>query len=54
MITHLRFPAVVLALSAAGFVCAAEPIAVADTDWPWWRGHNRDGVARTADKVPVT
>ena len=54
MMMSLRSSAVVLALSVAGSVFAAEPIDVADTDWPWWRGHNRDGVARTADKVPLS
>lgn len=30
---------------------AAEPIAVADRDWPWWRGRDRNGVA-AADQDP--
>lgn len=30
---------------------AAEPIAVAATDWPWWRGTDRNGTA-AADQVP--
>lgn len=31
---------------------SAEPIDVAETDWPWWRGPNSNGVANT-DSVPV-
>ncbi len=29
----------------------AEPITVADTDWPWWRGPHRNGIA-SADQNP--
>lgn len=31
-----------------------EPIAVAKTDWPWWRGPNRNGVADPDQKPPLT
>jgi len=30
---------------------ASDQIAVASTDWPWWRGPNRDGIA-SADQHP--
>ncbi len=43
--------------------CAAQPsgtvpgkpaaIAVSDTDWPWWRGYHRNGIA-PADEAPPT
>ncbi len=29
------------------------PIAVAPTDWPWWRGPNRDGVAAPGQTPPL-
>jgi outer membrane protein assembly factor BamB len=32
---------------------AAEPITFADTDWPWWRGPNRNGVASSDQKPPL-
>ena len=38
------------------FFCSAtadEPIKVASTDWPWWRGPNRNGVADPAQKPPL-
>lgn len=41
-------PALLLAAVAA----AADPITVAPTDWPWWRGPTRDGVAADQD-VPL-
>ncbi len=54
-----------LALAAAFLVatcpsCADEPrkdtgppVAVASTDWPWWRGPNRNGVADAKQKPPM-
>lgn len=36
-------------------VCAfAQGDAVADTDWPWWRGPRRDGTAAENQKPPLT
>src|SRR5689334_4227180 len=32
---------------------SAEPINVAATDWPWWRGPNRNGIAAADQKPPV-
>jgi outer membrane protein assembly factor BamB len=31
----------------------AEPVDVAATDWPWWRGPTRDGVAEAKQKPPL-
>ena len=31
----------------------AEPITVAATDWPWWRGPNRNGIADAKQKPPL-
>lgn len=33
--------------------CAADAIQVASTDWPWWRGLTRDGVADKGQKPPL-
>lgn len=30
------------------------PIKVSDTDWPWWRGPNRNGVADSNQSPPMT
>jgi outer membrane protein assembly factor BamB len=35
-------------------VKSAEPIAIAETDWPWWRGPQRNGVASANQKPPLT
>ncbi|MFM7843781.1 MAG: PQQ-binding-like beta-propeller repeat protein [Planctomycetota bacterium] len=37
-------------------VCAAEPepIRVAPTDWPWWRGPHGNGVAASDQQAPTT
>ena len=32
---------------------AVERIEMAPTDWPWWRGFNRDGIARADQKPPL-
>ena len=29
-------------------------VSVQDSDWPWWRGPNRDGAAAENQKVPLT
>jgi outer membrane protein assembly factor BamB len=42
------FPATALATQLP----AADGIAVAPTDWPWWRGPNRNGIA-PAQKIPL-
>ena len=31
----------------------AEPIAVASTDWPWWRGPDRNGIAASSQSPPT-
>ncbi len=50
------------ALTVAAFTCASPLIAVAappgavtfaPTDWPWWRGPQRNGVADASQKVPL-
>ncbi len=56
----LVFGLIVLAISGAGLVLAAEPskpspgerIEFAPTDWPWWRGPNRNGIASADQKPP--
>jgi outer membrane protein assembly factor BamB len=45
----LSLPAYALGLPFA----AVEPISVSPTDWPWWRGPTRDGVAPTNQVPPV-
>jgi outer membrane protein assembly factor BamB len=40
-------------LFALGMV-AAEPIAVSATDWPWWRGPTRNGIAPAGQSPPTT
>lgn len=50
-----------LVVSAAGLVFAAEPSKVtpgeryefASSDWPWWRGPNRNGIASADQKPPL-
>jgi outer membrane protein assembly factor BamB len=32
---------------------AASPITVSPTDWPWWRGPTRDGIAAAGQKLPL-
>jgi outer membrane protein assembly factor BamB len=53
-----RLPsAIIFALVIAFTLEAGEPkddrINVAPTDWPWWRGPNRNGVADAKQKPPV-
>jgi outer membrane protein assembly factor BamB len=31
----------------------AEPIAIGQADWPWWRGPNRNGIAASNQKPPL-
>ena len=31
----------------------AEPIRISPSDWPWWRGPERNGIARAAEKPPL-
>ncbi len=38
---------------APGNAAASETINVADTDWPWWRGPNRDGIAAANQQPPL-
>ncbi|MBW3539986.1 MAG: PQQ-binding-like beta-propeller repeat protein [Planctomycetes bacterium] len=38
---------------AEGPAAPAEPIAVDSTDWPWWRGPNRNGVAARDQHPPL-
>src|SRR3989442_15597384 len=33
---------------------ADDPIAVAENDWPWWRGSTRDGTANENQKPPTS
>ncbi len=49
------FLATLPATALASQLPAAEPskIAVTATDWPWWRGLTRDGVATPDQKVPL-
>jgi hypothetical protein len=39
------------ALNSSAKEAAAESLTFAATDWPWWRGRNRDGIA-SADQQP--
>ncbi|AMV28671.1 outer membrane biogenesis protein BamB [Gemmata sp. SH-PL17] len=41
------------ALAAQLSVAESSKIAVAATDWPWWRGFTRDGIAAPGQKVPL-
>ncbi len=58
MTSRILFSLIVLTLSVTAQQAAvaetepnAEKIVVAATDWPWWRGPNRNGVA-AADQTP--
>ncbi len=48
-------PATTLAVQLSAMGSNKEPnkIAVAATDWPWWRGFTRDGIAAPGQKVPL-
>ncbi len=35
-------------------LAAGEPINVADSDWPWWRGPARNGIAAAGQDPPLT
>lgn len=43
----------VLVLQLSPVPAMADDIRVADTDWPWWRGPNRNGVAHPDQSPPV-
>ena len=43
-----------LAASAGAVPPGDDPIPVAETDWPWWRGPNRDGSANENQKPPIS
>lgn len=46
--------ALVISIHHSDAIRAAEPaIKVAPTDWPWWRGPNRDGIASPNQKPPL-
>jgi outer membrane protein assembly factor BamB len=47
----LRATFLVFCLTVPAF--SADPIAVAPTDWPWWRGPTRDGVAADGQDIPL-
>lgn len=32
---------------------AAEPVKFGEGDWPWWRGPERNGIARAGDSLPL-
>lgn len=57
----LVFGLMMLGASGTGLVFAAEPskpsagerIEFASTDWPWWRGPNRNGIAAADQKPPL-
>ncbi|VTR92607.1 serine threonine protein kinase : Probable serine/threonine protein kinase OS=Planctomyces maris DSM 8797 GN=PM8797T_27337 PE=4 SV=1: PQQ_2 [Gemmata massiliana] len=44
-------PATTLAVQLSAM--ESNKIAVAATDWPWWRGFTRDGIAAPGQKVPL-
>jgi outer membrane protein assembly factor BamB len=46
-------PLVLLAALLPTTILAAEPIEYGPSDWPWWRGPNRDGVAEPKQKPPI-
>ena len=52
-----RLPLLVLSLSLAANLPAKEPeageITFAPSDWPWWRGPNRNGIAPADQKPPL-
>ena len=55
----MRHPAWTVLLFVVGFAPAAapqadDPIRVAETDWPWWRGPRGDGTAHVNQKPPLT
>ncbi|HXX94931.1 MAG TPA: PQQ-binding-like beta-propeller repeat protein [Planctomycetota bacterium] len=51
---RLALPGLLLALSAWAPGQSDDSIAVAETDWPWWRGTARDGSAPERPKPPLS
>jgi hypothetical protein len=52
----IHFVAGFATISAAGdgaAPAAAEPIKISPSDWPWWRGPDRNGIARADQKPPL-
>ena len=37
----------------SSLVLGGDRVEIADGDWPWWRGPNRDGIAATEPAVPL-
>ncbi len=52
--SRLSLPGLLLALCASAGGQADDSIAVAETDWPWWRGTKRDGTAAENQKPPLS
>lgn len=44
---------VCLLVSLSTLATSQEPVNVAATDWPWWRGPNRNGIADPNQKPPL-
>ncbi len=44
----------VLVSMPVGLIAVAEEIGIADTDWPWWRGPHRNGIAEQNQSLPTT
>ncbi len=55
-VSIFAFVALITALDFVGRAAAAEaePIVVGATDWPWWRGPSRDGLAAADQSPPQT
>ena len=53
LLVALLFAIVPAAEAADAPAAEAERISVAPTDWPWWRGPDRNGVAATGQKPPL-
>ncbi|MCO6458000.1 MAG: PQQ-binding-like beta-propeller repeat protein [Pirellulaceae bacterium] len=52
LLPTMLLPATVLA-QAPGAPAAPPPYDIAETDWPWWRGPERNGIASTAANPPL-
>ena len=46
--------AILLAVASAQAQTPAGRHAVSQTDWPWWRGRNRDGIAAANQDPPIS
>jgi hypothetical protein len=53
-LTLLAIPILACSLFAQELAPTLEPIKVAPTDWPWWRGLARNGVADAKQQPPLT